>query len=446
MLELTWDRGTLLVRGAPRPAGLPGVRWDPRVGAWRAPAYLHSALIEASASASDRARAPAGAPPELSAPELRPYQEAALAAWEIAGRRGVLALPTGAGKTRTAIAAIARTRACALCLVPTRVLLDQWHGALRAAGLCEVGRFGDGARSLAPVSVATYASALRHGELLGNRFDLLVVDEAHHFGGGAGDECLEMSIARFRLGLTATPPEEEGRRARCDALIGSVVFRASVQELAGRYLAPFQLMTLALPLDSEERAAYEREVAAYRPVVERFFELAPCASWSDFVAHASRAEEGRRALGAWRASRAMLALTRAKREAVGALIARNAPSRLLLFAADTASAYAIARAHLVPAITCDVGRAERADLLARYARGEIRALVSARVLNEGMDVPEADVAILVGGNQGNREFIQRVGRVLRPKEGKQALVFHLVSRDTHEVGQAARRRRALAGG
>jgi superfamily II DNA or RNA helicase len=446
MLELTWDRGTLLVRGAARPEDLPGVRWDPRVSAWRAPAYLHAEILRANPGAVDRARQPVGAPPDLAAPDLRPYQEAALAAWEIAGRRGVLALPTGAGKTRIAIAAIARTRACALCLVPTRVLLEQWAQALRAAGLRQIGVFGDGERSLAPVSVATYASALRHGESLGNRFDLLVVDEAHHFGGGAGDECLEMSLARFRLGLSATPSEDDSRRARCDALIGGVVFRSSVQDLAGRYLAPFHLLTLSLPLDAQERRAYDREVAAYRPAVERFFELAPGAGWNDFVVNARRTEEGRRALAAWRESRSMLALTRAKQEAVGRLIGRCSRSRTLLFTADTATAYAIAQAHLVPALTCDVGRSERADLLARFARGELRALVSARVLNEGMDVPEADVAVLVGGAQGKREFVQRVGRVLRMKEGKQALVYELVSRDTHEVAQACIRRRALVAG
>ena len=445
-MELVWDRGTLLVRDAPDPAGLCGVRWDPRVGAWRAPAYVHADLLAAGTPVVDRARAPVGHLPPLATPELRPYQEAALAAWEIAGRRGIIALPTGAGKTRTAIAAIARTRACSLCLVPTRVLLEQWVSALNAAGLSDVGRFGDGDRRLAPVTVATYASALRHADELGNRFDLLVVDEAHHFGGGAGDECLEMSTARMRLGLSATPADDERRRERCETLIGAVVFRSAIEDLAGRFLAPFRLLTLSLPLDAEEGRAYRREVDAWRPVVRRFFETAPGADWNDFVANASRTEEGRRALAAWRRSRCLLTFTRAKQRAVSELVARNACSRVLLFAADTASAFAIARTHLVPVLTCDIGRSERADLLSRFAKGELRVLVSARVLNEGVDVPEADVAVLVGGTQGKREFVQRVGRVLRPAEGKEAVVFELLSRGTHEVQEADRRRRGLAAG
>ena len=92
----------------------------------------------------------------------------------------------------------------------------------------------------------------------------------------------------------------------------------------------------------------------------------------------------------------------------------------------------------------DIGRQERASALERFKRGELRALVSARVLNEGIDVPEADVAIVVGGTQGEREHVQRIGRLLRPKEGKSAIVYELVMRGTSEVAQSRRRRAGLA--
>jgi superfamily II DNA or RNA helicase len=68
------------------------------------------------------------------------------------------------------------------------------------------------------------------------------------------------------------------------------------------------------------------------------------------------------------------------------------------------------------------------------------------VLNEGLDVPAADIAIVVGGSQGCREYVQRVGRVLRPSQGKKAVVYDLVTRDTFEVPRADRHRRALASG
>ena len=125
---------------------------------------------------------------------------------------------------------------------------------------------------------------------------------------------------------------------------------------------------------------------------------------------------------------------------------RHRDSRILVFAADNVTAYAVAREHLIQPITCDVGSKERARALQHFSQGELRILVSARVLNEGIDVPSADVAVVVGGSQGSREYIQRVGRVLRPSEGKEAVVYDLVTRGTFEVRRASVHRRALATG
>jgi quinoprotein glucose dehydrogenase len=94
--------------------------------------------------------------------------------WVGSGRRGLVVLPTGAGKTRLAVAAIGRTRLPALCLVPTRVLLEQWRKVLADAYRGVIGCFGDGEQTLAPVTVCTYESAWRHMDRLGNRFSLLI--------------------------------------------------------------------------------------------------------------------------------------------------------------------------------------------------------------------------------------------------------------------------------
>jgi superfamily II DNA or RNA helicase len=117
--------------------------------------------------------------------------------------------------------------------------------------------------------------------------------------------------------------------------------------------------------------------------------------------------------------------------------------RVLVFTADNEAAYAIANRHLIMPLTCDIGRRERDDVLARFRRAELSALVSARVLNEGLDVPEADVAIVVGGALGEREHVQRVGRTLRPGPGKRAVVYELVTRASIEARQARRRRAGL---
>ena len=96
-----------------------------------------------------------------------------------------------------------------------------------------------------------------------------------------------------------------------------------------------------------------------------------------------------------------------------------------MFTADNATAYAIARELLVVPITADIKRAERERMLARFRAGDAPVLVSSQVLDEGLDVPEADVAIIVGGSGSERRHVQRVGRVLRPRPGKRAAIYEL---------------------
>jgi superfamily II DNA or RNA helicase len=450
-MHLRFDRGTIVLRDPPSGvdlSDLPCVLWDPRVGALRAPAMAHAALREALHQRGvhftddlDRVTDLVG---KWTEPALRPYQDDALWAWQRSAHRGVVVLPTGSGKTRLAIAAMARTRCPALALVPTRALLEQWVRELTVAFNGPVGCLGDGQRRIEQVTVSTFESAWRQMDQLGDRFGLVVVDEVHHFGDGLRDEALELCAAPRRLGLTATPPHGIAA-GRITELVGPIVLELSVSDLAGRYLAPFELVTLRLDLDPEERRSWDHSVAFYRPVLHAFQRECPGASWLEFVRAASRTEHGRCALAAFRQSRELLAFPSAKRAALAALLARHTGSRVLVFTPDNATAYAAAREHLLMPITCDIGRQERASALERFRRGELRALVSARVLNEGIDVPEADVAIVVGGTQGEREHVQRIGRLLRPREGrKTAVVYELVMRGTSEVGQSRRRRAGLA--
>jgi superfamily II DNA or RNA helicase len=448
-MDLRFDHGTLLLEGARQEhaTAVPSATWDPRVNALRAPAYRHAQLDaevrRLDDTASDRVQ-PAAPPPCPWKPvELRPYQQAALSTWEMCGRRGLVVLPTGSGKTRLALAAMATSGLRSLVLVPTRALVDQWVRCLSAAHDGPVGVHGDGERSVQPVTVATYESAFRHAATLGNRFELLVVDEVHHFGHGVRDEALEMSTARARLGLTATPPTASGHAARLADLVGPVVYELAVRDLAGPFLAPLQLVVLTLDLTPHERVAYDAEMATFRHAAADLRAVTPEASWADLARALSQTEDGRQALAAWQRARRLLALTRAKSAVLGRILERHRDARTLVFTMDNPSAYAVAREHRVMPITCDIGRAERAEALDRFRRGDLRALVSARVLNEGLDVPDADVAVIVGGAHGEREHVQRVGRLLRPGQGKRALAYELVTRGTSEVWAGRRRRRAL---
>ena len=102
--------------------------------------------------------------------------------------------------------------------------------------------------------------------------------------------------------------------------------------------------------------------------------------------------------------------------------------------------YHLSRRHLIPALTCETKAAERKAVLERFQAGEYPALVTSRVLNEGIDVPEAKVAIVLGGSAGAREYIQRLGRVLRKVDNRTAVLYEIIVGDTVDTGRAARRR------
>jgi superfamily II DNA or RNA helicase len=374
---------------------------------------------------------------------LRWYQRDALAAWGAANRRGVIALPTGAGKTMIATAAIATCGVAALCLVPTCVLLEQWANVLMRYGR-EVGRLGDGERSVASVTVATYARAITWAPRNGDRFGLVVVDEAHHVGAGCPGEVLEMLVAKARLGLTATPPHDDAAVA-LERHVGPIVYALAIDDLVGDSLADFDLITIPVRLGRDERARYDAARAVFGTVFASFQRASRGADWQAFVRAAMRSEVGREAIAAWRTSREILSYPADKRSVLRELLVRHANHRTLVFTRDNRTTYEIAREFLVHPITHEIGRKERAAALQRFNAGEANVLVSAQVLDEGLDVPEAEIAIVVGGSASARRHVQRIGRVLRPAPGKRARVYELTVSDSVDVDDARRRGHGIRG-
>lgn len=439
-MRLTFDRGTIL---CDEPCTAGGMKFDPRVRASRAPAHSYSTLVRELAARGiaflDAVRATTSEPGRFAPIALRPYQQDAVLAWQSCGRRGLVVLPTGAGKTRVAMAAMAECGLRTLVLVPTRVLLEQWQENLAKFYEGPIGLLGDGHVQVEPISVATFESAYRRMAEIGARFDLLVVDEVHHFGSGARDECLWMAIAGARLGLTATPTWSES----LDLLMGPIVFELGLGELMGTHLAPLRHIVMHAPLDAEERRLYDGDAKCFFAELLAFRDLAPSGTWTDFMRSACKSASGRTALESWRRMKRIVAACAAKRRILGELLARHREARVLVFTADNESAYSIAREHCILPITSDIKRAERSTSLEHFKSGRVRALVSARVLNEGLDVPDAEIGIVVGATLGQRELQQRIGRLLRPRAGKHAVLYELVAQDTIEASQARRKHAAL---
>jgi len=449
---LTFVAGTIEVRGLPEAVAptLPGCVWDARSACLRAPAVgyaqLVRALVQQQITYVDEARQygelAEGARVRR---DPRPYQTEALAAWQAARGRGVVVLPTGAGKSQVALMAIDARRRDALVVAPTLDLVRQWYDQLRTTFGTEVGVIGGGEHEVRPLTVTTYDSAYLYMEHLGARFGTIIFDECHHLPSGAYAMAARLALAPFRLGLTATPERSDGREAALTELIGPIVYRKEIVDLSGDFLADYETEQIEVDLAPAERQEYEAERAIYRGFVTRSgIRMAAPDGWAQFIMMSARSPEGRRAMQAYRRQRELAFCAPAKLDFVEHLLHEHRHDRALLFTQDNATCYAVSRRFLIPAITHQTKVRERSELLAGLAEGRYGALVTSKVLNEGVDIPEANVAIVISGSGSVREHVQRLGRILRKRDGKRAVLYELVTGGTAETFTSERRREHVA--
>jgi superfamily II DNA or RNA helicase len=446
--SLVFVAGTLELRGVPETfGGLPAVcRWDVRSGCFRAPASAYAPLVlalkELAVELDDQARKYVELDFGIRAlREPRPFQTEALEALRRAKGRGIVVLPTGAGKSHLALMAIDKWRRSTLVVAPTLDLVRQWYDLLRTNFGVDVGVVGGGEYSLHPLTVTTYDSAYLHMENLGNRFGFIVFDECHHLPAEAYCLAAQQSLAPFRLGLTATLERADGREALLTSLVGPVVYRKEIIELSGEYLADYDTECVALKLSPSERAEYEAERAVYTGFLRsQGIRMSNPQGWMEFVQRSSRGAAGRRAMQAYRRQRELALAAPAKLEYLELLLHVHRRDLTLVFTQDNATAYEISRRFLVPVITHQTKVSERSEILQRFGKGEYGVVVTSKVLNEGVDVPEANVAVIISGSASVREHVQRLGRILRQREGKRARLYELVSANTTETSTSDRRR------
>ncbi|UJR79922.1 DEAD/DEAH box helicase family protein [Sandaracinus amylolyticus] len=447
-VRLAFRSGTIEVHGLPEVTpSLPSVCvWDARTRSHRAPGIAYADVVLALKAAEIEVEDEARAYEEIEATpviqrEPRPYQREAIAAWKRARGRGVVVLPTGAGKTHVAVMGIELWKRSTLVIAPTLDLVRQWYDLLRATFDREIGLVGGGEHDVRPITVTTYDSAYMHVEHIGNRFGLVVFDECHHLPGPTYALAAQLAIAPFRLGLTATPERADGRETLLDELIGKTVYRRDIVELSGEFLADYDVVRIPVHLTPEERDEYEAERSVYRAFLAKSgIRMSQPDGWGKFIMLSARSAEGHRAMQAYRRQRELALTAPAKLDWVERLLHLHRHDRAILFTQDNATCYALSRRFLIPAITHQTKVKERSAILAGLSDGTYSAVATSKVLNEGVDVPDANVAIVVSGSGSVREHVQRLGRVLRKKEGKLATLYELVTADTGEAYTSERRR------
>jgi len=385
--------------------------------------------------------------------ELYAWQRDALDAWRRRRGRGVVEAVTGTGKTMVGVAAATEELGRGgqvLVLVPTRELLAQWclvlaqHGPSRA----HVGRLGGGHHDdlgRHDIVVAIVNSA-RDADLRPRRpGGLLIADECHRYGSDGNRVALHAGFAR-RLGLSATyARSDEAHLTWLDPYFGGTCMRMGyARAIADGVVARFTVDLLGVELTPGEQAEYqhltlEMSAARARLIAAGAVPADPIGAFFTAVARLARSGDdgpvamaARCYLRAMQGRRRLLAETPAKAAALDALVPSvRRCDRAIVFTQSIRAAERATdrlRRHAVPAaaIHSQLDWAQRRSTLSRFAAGDLRALAAPQVLDEGVDVPAADLAIILAASRSRRQMIQRMGRVLRRKPDGRSARFVVV--------------------
>jgi superfamily II DNA or RNA helicase len=379
-MRLTFEEGTLLLRDYKGDEAPPAFVWDARVDLFRAQAHFYRESLDylKRESITFKNTAPRYQTLSLSQqspPDPHPHQSESITAWIQHGRRGVVVLPTGSGKSQVALMAMLEVQRSTLIVAPTIDLMNQWYDLLSKAFAIDVGLLGGGYHEIEDVTVATYDSAYMHMERLGNRFGLIVFDEVHHLPGEMYSHAAEMCIAPNRLGLTATPERADGRHVLLDTLVGPVAYERGIRELSGEYLAEYRVERRQVQMVAEERVQYEAALHEYqRFLQDKNIRLGSANGWRNFVMLSAKSTDGRRAMHAYRRHRQIALGTTAKMRVLEEILKAHPRDRVLIFTNDNESVHEISETFLIPAITHRTRTKERKYILEAFKQGRISGL------------------------------------------------------------------------
>ena len=353
-------------------------------------------------------------------------------------------MPTGVGKTEVALAAMAETKTTTLVVAPIRDLMYQWHRRILNAFGYDAGIVGDGCSNIKPITVTTYDSAYIHMAKMGAGFALLIFDEEHHLPGKCRREAALLSTAPMRLGLTATPERSDGLHKDLETLIGPVAYHMPFKHAEDGALANFDVVRIPVSLNKTEQATYDQCSRVVRHfIVSRQKDL-PGYTWRDLCAESGKDPQARNAQKAYHLKQSIENRAAEKLRVLEDIFRLHKGRQILVFTGSNAMAIEVSKRFLIPTILSHTRKRERLAVLGNFSKGLFNVLVANRVLDEGIDVPEAKVAVIIGGQGSTRQAKQRLGRILRKSGSARATLYEVVCENTKEVQRSRKRRKSDA--
>jgi superfamily II DNA or RNA helicase len=363
--------------------------------------------------------------------EMRDYQREAIETWKKT-RRGVIVMPTGTGKTYVALRVILdalaeNPRTHVAVIVPLIELAQQWRKRMREFGLYSTLYYGE-EKKISRVTIFVINSAYLNLRLL-RIFDLIIIDEIHHVKGENFQKIVHEIKDKEVLGLTATPE------------LGAIqhhipiVYRMSYNEARQRgAIVDIDVVPVYVDMTPEERSEYleiDEKMENVAKLIERLRD-----SDEEDRAELEELEQRYRILADKR--KRLMSRIREKRRRVVEIARMHAGERVMVFTESIESAEAIKSELLASGVRAETYHSQKSDavrkrILATWGKA-FSVLVTVRALDEGIDVPEAGVAIIVASGTSTRQITQRLGRILRPAPGKEtAKLYVLVARNTYET-------------
>ncbi|MFB6297840.1 MAG: DEAD/DEAH box helicase [Salinirussus sp.] len=324
---------------------------------------------------------------------------------------GVLVGPPGSGKTVAALGVLAAIEGETLILVPGRELAGQWRDELLAHTSLDpeqVGEYHGGSKEVRPVTVATYRTAGmdRHRQLFDSReWGLIVYDEVHHIAAPIYRRSAELQT-RHRLGISSTPVRGDDREDEIYTLIGP-------------------------PIGTDWDALFEAGYVAEPEVEIRYV---PWAGEETRNAHVGADGHERRQIAA---------ANPAKELETERILTEHPESRALVFVEYLDQGRELSARLDAPFVSGETPHHRRETLFEQFRNGGVPTLVVSRVGDEGIDLPNAEVAVVASGLGGSRrQGAQRAGRTMRPTGS--ARMYVLATRGTREEEFARQRMRHLS--